>query len=107
MFDTNTKADNDMTLLLSSMELSELYWSMEIEERKEFLRCIKMEYEGMDDEFSKLIEQLFYLLEECSNGLQLEHNIELLIDVYPSEHINLVLKSMLEYVKDVIDYLNW
>ena len=106
MFDTNTKVDNDMELLLSSMELSELYWSMEIEERKEFLRCIKMEYEGMDDGFSKLIEHIFYFLEICSDGSQLERSIELLMDIYSSENINLVLKSMLEYIKDVIDYLH-
>ena len=107
MFENNTKVDNDMELLLSSMELSELYWSMELEERKEFLRCIKMEYEGMDDGFSELIERIFNYLEKCNNGLQLERNIELLMDVYSSENINLVLKSMLEYLKDVLDYLHY
>jgi hypothetical protein len=107
MFENNTKVDNDMELLLSSMDLSELYWSMEIDERKEFLRCIKMEYEGMDDGFSELIERIFHFLEKCNNGLQLEHNIELLMNIYPSENINLVLKSMLEYLKEVLDYLHY
>ncbi len=107
MFENNTKIDNDMELLLSSMELSELYWSMEIEQRKEFLRCIKMEYEGMDDGFSELIERIFHFLEKCNNGSQLERNIEILMDIYPSEHINLVLKSMLDYLKDVIEYLDY
>jgi hypothetical protein len=107
MFENNTKVDNDMELLLSSMELSELYWSMEIDERKEFLRCIKMEYEGMDDGFSELIERIFYFLEKCNNGSQLEYNIELLMNIYPSENINLVLKSMLEYLKEVLDYLHY
>ena len=37
---------------------------MKIEERNEFLRCIKMEYEGMDDTFSELIETIFYFLEK-------------------------------------------
>jgi hypothetical protein len=107
MFEYNTSVDHEMQLLLSSMELSELYWSMKIEERNEFLRCIKMEYEGMDDTFSELIETIFYFLEKCSDGSQLELNIESIIDIYSSEHINLVIKSMLEYLKDVIDYLHY
>jgi hypothetical protein len=104
---TDTDTDHTMILLLNSMELCELYSSLNIEDKKEFLRCIKTEYYAIDDEFSKLIEHLFYLLEKSKDGSILERNIELLIEskIYPIENINTVLQSMLEYLKDVIEYL--
>ena len=109
MFNTNSDTDNTMMLLLHSMELCELYSTLDITNKKEFLRCIKMEYYAIDDEFSKLIDDLFYLLEQSKDGSILEKNIELLIEskIYPIENINTVLQSMLEYLKDVIDYLSY
>ena len=105
MFDQNT----NMNLLLNSMELCELYSQLNISERKEFLRCIRMEYEGIDDEFSELIETIFTLLEQSKDGSELERKIEMLMDsgLYPNENINLVIKSMIEYLQDVIEYLEY
>ncbi len=103
MFDTDTM----MHLLLNSMELCELYNILNTEEKIEFIRYIKMEYEAIDDEFSSCIEKIFIYLEKSKDGSELERNLELLIhhDVYPIENINIVITSMIEYLKDTINYI--
>jgi hypothetical protein len=95
-----------VNVLIQIMELCEKYSILSVEDQKEFIHYIKQEYVGIDDEFGELIDSIFNIFESVKNVKELEFKMEELIDHFDSVNIEVVLKSMIEYIDDVLEYLS-
>ncbi len=97
----------DMNLLLCCMELAELYSKLRKEYKHEFLIYLKGEYQSIEDEYDELINEILFFLENCKTGPELENCLELMIEKYESEKVMNIIKSMLEYLHETIEYIEY
>jgi hypothetical protein len=100
---------DDMNLLLCCMELAELYSKLKTEYKHEFIVYLNGEFSSIsiEDEYSELIKEILYFLENCKTGSELENCLTLLMDNYNPEMVFNVIKSMLEYLNETIEYIEY
>ncbi len=94
-----------MNSLVQIMDLCEKYSKLNREEQSEFIHYIKQEFIGLDDEFSILIEHIFELFETTESIKDLETRLEELIEKYNINDVEIVIKSMIDYIDDIMEYL--
>ena len=94
-----------MNALVQIMELCEKYSKLNREEQSEFIHYVKQEFNGIDDEFSILIDHIFEIFEKVKSIKELESGLEELMDKHDTTNIEIVIKSMIEYIDDVMEYL--
>ncbi len=103
----NETTFNDMEVLIICMELSELYYKLSIPDRTTFLEYTKHEFKNIDDEYSQLVNEIFYFLECCKTGSELENYLELLGNKFDPNEIIMVVKSMIDYLNETLDYIEF
>ncbi len=98
---------DDMSLLISCMELAEQYDKLRNEYRKDFINYIKGEYCSIKDEFEPLINEIIHYLEICKLGSELEECLQYLINKYDKTDILNVITSMMEYLNETLEYIEY
>ncbi len=91
--------------LVQIMELCEKYSKLNREEQFEFIHYVKQEFNAIDDEFSILIDHIFYIFDTIKSIKELENRLEELTEKYDATNIEIVIKSMIDYIDDVMKYL--
>ena len=101
---SNFDFDN-LDLLVSCMELSEKYFSLKKDDQAIFVEYIKSEYD-INDDFTNLVNDLMWCFNWKTQS-DMENYIDKLSQHYDEKNILMVVNSMIDYINDMIEYIEY
>jgi hypothetical protein len=94
-----------LDLVVSCMELSEKFFSLKNEDQQIFVDYIKSEYDTID-EFTNLVNDIFFSF-NLKTQADMEFYLDKLTKHYDEKNILMVISSMIEYLNDMIEYIEY
>jgi len=93
---------DDISILVSVMELSALFHKISPAHREQFLQYLEDEFACIDDEFSIIIDAILMHLYARISTKELEDRLNNIADNVDEEKLLMVLKAMIDYCQEYL-----